>query len=652
LNTLLGFLRAVVSRHDWVYLLGLLVPFVVYDLALKVCEVASRPGDEALAETFNLVQSDVFFDLGYALLWIGLFAAVRRSSETVRRSLLILFHAMTMLVVLVTTCAYLYFQKTGSTLDYATFTEWIPKAKEVMPVLLRGGSPLPASILLLAALSYAALGPMVVTHVIDRWQGAPRVPQTRTLEISFLGPARIRLAILGCGSLLLLVGSGSASADTPLAIAPFVNVVLTGVEEAPTEENYLDTFSSVEDRAGHASLAETSHTEKRNVVLIHLESTRARSMTPYNEGLKTTPYLDELAKSSLLAERAYVVLPRSSKGSVAVNCGIAPPLYSGPEFEPGNIPAPCLADLLKEQDYSTVLFTSTATYGFSDLVKNLGYQEYLASSSMDKEGFEATNTFGYEDDIMLKPSEEWITKHKDEPFVAEYLTGTGHYGYECLDTHYGSKNFADDEQLNRYLNCLRLQDIFLENLVDQYKELGLYDNTIFVIFGDHGEGLGEHGRYMHGDTIYEEGLEIPLIIHAPGWFEDGQRVEGLSSQIDVVPTVVEMLGYEVKNAGYPGYSLLHTLPEDRTLRYSCISSRECLASTNGYQKYIYHYDDQPDEVFDLSKDPLEKHNLAILLSKAELSKRRAELLAWRSRVNAQYGPILINGTPYSEKSSR
>jgi arylsulfatase A-like enzyme len=49
----------------------------------------------------------------------------------------------------------------------------------------------------------------------------------------------------------------------------------------------------------------------------------------------------------------------------------------------------------------------------------------------------------------------------------------------------------------------------LKSLVQQYKELGLYDNTIFVLFGDHGEGFGEHGRFMHGDTIWEEGLRVP-----------------------------------------------------------------------------------------------------------------------------------------------
>ncbi|MCA1738060.1 MAG: sulfatase-like hydrolase/transferase, partial [Actinobacteria bacterium] len=247
---------------------------------------------------------------------------------------------------------------------------------------------------------------------------------------------------------------------------------------------------------------------------------------------------------------------------------------------------------------------------------------------MDTEGFQVTNTFGYEDNIMLKPSEEWLKKQKEsgKPFLTDYLTGTGHYGYECSSLPTGFEDFAQDEELNRYLNCLHYLDSFVKNLIDQYKELGLYDNTIFVLYGDHGEGFGEHGRLLHGDTIYEEGLKIPLMIHAPGMFEGGQRVKGLSNETDILPTVLEMLGYEVKDGSYPGYSLLHETPEDRTLNFSCISERKCLASIKGNEKYIYNYDNQPDEVFDLSEDPLEKNNLADEYSREDLDQRREDLL--------------------------
>jgi len=129
---------------------------------------------------------------------------------------------------------------------------------------------------------------------------------------------------------------------------------------------------------------------------------------------------------------------------------------------------------------------------------------------------------------------------------------------------------------------------------------------------------------------------VPFLIHAPGWFEDGERVEGMSNHTDVLPTVVEMLGYEIRGGEYPGHSLLHPLPGQRTLTFSCFHEKACLASIEGSEKYIYHYGNQPDEVFDLSEDPLERENLAGERGQDEMDERREALLEWRSNVNAAY----------------
>jgi arylsulfatase A-like enzyme len=651
----LGFFGALLKRRDWVYLLSLLVPLVAYDLALKAYAVSSLPGERGLFRTLDLMRSDAFFDLGYTLLWIGLFAAARRG--LLRWVVVVLFHAATVFLVVVTTCAHQYFRQNGTTLDYGTIAEWVPKIEEIAPIL-REGVPPSAWALLAAALVYAILGPFFVTHSVERRLGRPGrryLAPTFRLPV-FLGPLGILLLALLFGSLSLLVGSDPADANASFARSPFVNVVWTGVEEATAEEvspdnNAADSVSAAAD----ANLVETPQTDEtteadianapqadkkhRNVVLVHLESARARSTTPYNKDLKTTPFLDELAGDSLFVENAYVVVPRSSKATVTVNCGIEPPLFYGPEFEPGGIPSRCMTDLLEEQGYNTVFFQSSSETldQYSAVAENLGYEEYYPSEVMDKTGFAKTNYVSYEDDIMLGPSRAWLEGNKDKPFMVQYLTGTGHDDYRCIPNRYGYEYFADDALIDSYHNCMRMLDHFLENLINQYKELGLYDDTIFVVYGDHGEGFGEHGRYLHGDTIYEEGLRIPLLIHAPGRFEGGERVEGLSNQTDIVPTVLEMLGYDVEDGRYPGYSLLHPLPEDRTLRFSCITDRKCLASIRGTEKYIHHYGDQPDEIFDLSKDPLEQRNLADERGTEEINERRDNLVAWRSGVNAGYG---------------
>ena len=134
--SILGFVRAFLSRRDWVYLLSLLIPFVVYNLILKADSVLSRPGGgHELVLTLDLMRSDLFFNLGYALLWIGLFATTRSSRGFLRRVVVVLFHASAILVLIVTTCANQYFRQNGTTLDYVTqgltggFTFVNPQAK-------------------------------------------------------------------------------------------------------------------------------------------------------------------------------------------------------------------------------------------------------------------------------------------------------------------------------------------------------------------------------------------------------------------------------------------------------------------------------------------------------------------------------------------
>jgi arylsulfatase A-like enzyme len=625
----LSFLGRFLSRQDRVYLLSLLIPFAVYNLVLKAYDVASRPEKLGLARTLKLMRSDVFFNLGYALLWIGLFGAARRGP--LRRVVFFLFHVMTMLVATVRTSAHEYFRETGTALDYDIVALWLPRPRDVKQM-----TPLSAWVVLAAALFYATLGPWLVSRALGRWQGWPAAsPDGPPRRGSFFqNPLGLILQALGFGSLSLLTGPGTPGSGKAFARDPFVNLIVTGVKAAMAKD---DVGAAVEHPAVGARLVWTPRTERRNVVLVHLESIRARSVTPYNEQLKTTPFLNELAKKSLLVERAYTIIPNSLKASISVNCGIEPSLRAAVEAEPGGIPASCLAGLLKGQDYRTVFFQAASEnfMYFGDQVKNLGYKEYYPVETMNTEGFERSNYFGYEDDVMLKPSEEWLKKRDDNPFVAEYLTSTGHHDY-FPPTRYGHEDFVEDDKLNRYLNSVRYLDFFLKNLIEQYKKLGLYENTMFIIFGDHGEGFGEHGRYVHEDNPYEESLKVPLIIHAPWRFQHGERVEELSNLTDILPTVLDLLGYEVTGGKYPGYSLLRPLPEERTVFFSCTNKDKCLASIKGHEKYIHHYGDQPDEFFDLSEDPLEKRNVAD--ERAEVAgKRRDELLAWRSRINAIYG---------------
>ena len=637
-----GAFRSLLSLRDWIYLLSLLVPFVVYDLALKGALVLSRPENPGLGGGFGLMRSDLLFSVAYVLLWVTLFAVARRG--VFRLIVVGLFHVVTVLNALLATSAYQYFKVTGSTLDSGYLYLWYNSpegtwgaiASELTPGLLA---------LLTFILAYALLGPLLVTRLVTRWRGWPDADGAPAAEVSWLRVFGVGLAVYALFSFSLLPGGASTDESRSFAQDSIVNLVVTGIEVAESDELPALVADTVVEEAPPPA-AEASfvpiESERRNVVLILLESTRAVATTPYNQDLETTPFLDELAKSSLLVQRAYTVVPHTHNAVTATSCGVEPPLdYWGTMMLGAvndSVPFTCLPDLLKEQGYKSAYFMShESTFERSPkILESLGYEEFYSVENMDTEGFEKSSYFGYEDDIMLEPSEEWLRDHRDEPFLATYLTSAPHHDYRAPQERYGRKEFTDNDLVNRYLNSVRNQDFFLKNLFDQYKELGLYEDTVFVILGDHGEAFGEHDRYQHDNVPYEEGLRIPMLVHDPRQFQNGATLSGPVTQLDILPTVADLLGYEIDGGDYSGSSFLQPLSTNRTLMFSCWYENGCLASHKGTEKYIYHFDDQPDELFDLSKDPAEHQNLIGQLPQEEIEERRRELLEWRAKVNAKY----------------
>lgn len=614
-------------RGDWIYLASLLVPLFVFNVALKVIRIVTRPGSPGFLGFLDQIRSDLLFNLGFVALWVGIFAVVRRG--WLRPVVLVLFHLSVVIIVALSTAAHFFYESTGSTLDLSFVLVSISSLGEIQGAISSETTTLHWAGVSVG-LFYALAGPAVLTRLAT---GDWSPPTRKEGGGPGRGPLTAGLAALVLFSLSVvpsLTNAGNAFARDPVANM-VVNQVANPEIETTVDPEALPTGTS---------LAATPETEKRNVALIFLESTRARSTTPYNKDLATTPFMDELSKQSLMADRAHAVVPHTSKALVATACGIAPPLDTNKtESKPGILPGRCLPDLLKEQGYESAFFQS-ATKTFEnrpELVENFGYDHFQATEDMPKTGFQRTNYFGYEDDIMLGPSRDWLEQNADDgPVLTTYLTVTAHHQYVVPD-RYGTKEFSDDPErpgLDRYLNAVRYQDFFLKNLIQQYKDLGLYEDTIFVILGDHGEGFGEHGLEQHDNTIYEEGLHIPFLIHDPQNPEP-RRIEENINELDTLPTLADMLGYEVRGGKYPGTSAL-SAPENRTLMASCYHEQTCLSSIDGDQKYIYSYGNRGEEYYDLAEDPLERKNLIEEQPDKQIEDLRDDLLAWQARVEASY----------------
>ena len=274
------------------------------------------------------------------------------------------------------------------------------------------------------------------------------------------------------------------------------------------------------------------------MVFVILESTRARSVTPYAREMATTPFLGRLAERGLRVEHAYAVVPHTSKALVPIQCGVHPKITTAiQEANPGGIPSACLAELLGAQGYATA-FIQPAEEEFErrrGLVANFGFQTFLGKESLPT-GFEESSYFGYEDDSMLEPALAWVDRQTG-PFFLTVLTLTAHHDYR-LPKSFPKRELAAEESLNRYLNALAYTDRFVERLFAGFDQRSLLAQTLFVIVGDHGEAFGEHGRSEHDNVLYEEGVAVPLLLVGAGLEEmRGRAVGGLRETSDIVPTV-------------------------------------------------------------------------------------------------------------------
>ncbi|MDN5697068.1 MAG: LTA synthase family protein [Rubrobacter sp.] len=421
-----------------------------------------------------------------------------------------------------------------------------------------------------------------------------------------------------------------------------------------------------EPRLQSRPISESGFEQRPNVVTIELESVGARAVGAYNEEARATPYLDSLAEDSLLAERAYTTIPHTGKALVSSNCGVYPPPHTlSSEAHEDAVPVPCLAELLGEQGYETMHFgpakapnPPNLAGGGSHLMANFGFSEdeIYPKKEIPTEGFEEANYFSYEDATMLEPSREWLQNagHSERPFYASYKTSTPHHPYNA-PARYGQRDYsqaAGDEEYNRYLNSVHYVDQFLEELIGQYKDLGLYENTIFVIYADHGEAFGEHevgGKELaqHDQVLYQEGARVPLMVHAPGSEKEQGRVGRLASIMDILPTVADLAGYRLEGAEqYRGESLLPYRPFwSRTLYLSCWPPGNCSGALRASstdpegEKYIYRFGKAPEEYYDLSSDPTEERDL--LAAGGESARDSAQGLyedtsEWFSSVVSRY----------------
>jgi phosphoglycerol transferase MdoB-like AlkP superfamily enzyme len=341
----------------------------------------------------------------------------------------------------------------------------------------------------------------------------------------------------------------------------------------------------------------------RNVVVIHLESTAARYLRDYGASEDPMPNLTALSRNALLFENAYTVFPETIKSFVAVHSAVHPALSTKAERY-AHVGLPALGNRLRDSGYRTGLFHSGRFnyLGMDEVVRTRGFSVCEDAGDI---GGERESSFGIDEESAVRRMLQWIDRAPNERFLVSYLPIAGHHPYA---TPRNDGPFPNEPAINRYRNALHYADSAVGLLLDGLRQRGLMEKTLFVVFGDHGQAFGQHpGNFGHTLFLYEENVHVPLVIAAPGLIEGQQRLQRVASLVDLMPTILDLLGEDVPR-NLEGRSLLQG-PE-RLALFCTDYSLGLLGLRDGRWKMIHELETGRSRLFDLLVDPDEKDDLA------------------------------------------
>jgi arylsulfatase A-like enzyme len=364
-----------------------------------------------------------------------------------------------------------------------------------------------------------------------------------------------------------------------------------------------------------------------NVIVVVIDTLRQDHLATYGYARDPAPFLDQLARQGAVFEG---LSPSSwTKPAVAsLLSGLHPVRHQVfDRYDRLSPEAPLLAEQLRRQGYHTLGASANGwvspLFGF-----DRGFERFLMHKEMPGKALNR-RLFPLLD--RLEPPFFLYVHYLDPhaPYNPEIgwdgqplpaaLRAEGPVTVADLDISHVRQLPAEllARAKDLYDGEIREADEALRELVEHLARRGLMDSTVLVVTSDHGEELEDHGRMGHGQTLYQEVLRVPLVVHAPHRFHGGQRL-GRASLLDVVPTLSDWLDLKSEEAALrpDGISLAPTLAEGRA--QSSTEPRAFLAHLDfeeGVGLALLKGDDKlvlekaRNELFDLRSDPEEKRDL-------------------------------------------
>jgi arylsulfatase A-like enzyme len=354
------------------------------------------------------------------------------------------------------------------------------------------------------------------------------------------------------------------------------------------------------------SLGGTIPKEKWNVLLITIDTLRADWLSCYGSEHLDTPNSDSLAERGVLFSRAFANTSTTLPSHVNILLGTTPP-YHGVHDNINFVVREgflTLAEYLKDHDYSNGAFIGAyplhAKFGL-----NQGFDTY--DDEMDRLPFQDFMSEERKGEVVIDRALSWL-KMRNSPWFLWIHCWDPHDPYEPPEP------YLTQYKENPYTGEVAYVDFVLGRFFAYLEENNLFEDTLVIFTGDHGESLGQHGEKTHGFFAYNTTIWIPLIITSPGF--EKRRVVQYVSHIDIFPTVCDILNLE-KPSFLQGISLVPALKgkkvPQKPIYFESLHPyySKGWAPLRGFVFNKEKYIRSPiPELYDLAADFDEKNNLA------------------------------------------
>ncbi|OMF22849.1 LTA synthase family protein [Paenibacillus sp. FSL H8-0259] len=447
-----------------------------------------------------------------------------------------------------------------------------------------------STIELIDYLFFADLVIMIIYLLFRRWKNGP-VQQQRGSQ-----PSRRARRVYLIALLVAIIGGGSLSAysiDSARGItnelvqaesAGFLNYEVVAAIKAQEDNGLIgtgdinETIAKVEaleaaypykDIAG--GLPEYFGSQKgKNVIVIQMEAFQNFPLHQSLDGQELTPVLNGLAGEGFYFPHVFqqVGPGNTSDAEFMSNTSVYPIATLAMSTGFGDRELPGLPRLLRDKGYEAYTFhvNKVGFWNRNELYPALGFNGYYDKGYFKNDHF---NAFGASDEQLYATAVEKLAalQKKGTPFYAQLVTASSHHPFQIPDSFKKIKVPEDLQgtMLGDYLTAVNYTDYAVGTLIDGLKQQGMWDDTVLVLYGDHfglqpkdvpAEQVEEALGTPYDDRISR--FNIPLIIHVPG-MEQGQVVERTGGQLDVLPTVANLLGVSLKDEGFTafGHDLLN-----------------------------------------------------------------------------------------------